>query len=107
MKILLAYDGGEPARRALVTAADIVKAMGGSVDVISVIPFHPGRMPIDPWDDRPVHDAELREAKTRLAEHGVPCRVTSPPATQRSRSRRQPATAPTTWSSSGPEASAR
>ena len=28
MKILLAYDGGEPARRALVTAADIVKAMG-------------------------------------------------------------------------------
>jgi nucleotide-binding universal stress UspA family protein len=78
MKILLAYDGGEPARRALVTAADLVKAVGGSVDVVSVVPFHPGRSPVDPWDDRPVHDAELREARDQLATLGIRCRLIEP-----------------------------
>lgn len=78
MKILLAYDGGEPAQRALSTAASIVKSMGGTVDVISVIPFHPGRSPIDPWDDRPVHDGELHDAVDRLAALGITCRVLEP-----------------------------
>lgn len=78
MRILLAYDGGQPARRALTTAADIVKAMGGTIDVISVIPYHPGRGPVDPWDDRRVHDAEIRDARDRLAELGITCRVLEP-----------------------------
>ena len=78
MKILLAYDGGEPARRALETAASIAKAMGGSVDVISVVPMHPGRVPIDPWDDRSVHDQELRDAHTRLADQGIATRLLEP-----------------------------
>jgi nucleotide-binding universal stress UspA family protein len=38
---------------------------------VSVIPVHPGRAPIDPWDNRPVHTAELAEAKTILAERGI------------------------------------
>jgi nucleotide-binding universal stress UspA family protein len=78
MKILLAYDGGEPARRALNTAAAIAKAMGASVDVISVVPVHSGRSPIDPWDDREVHATELLDAKARLADLGIQARLFEP-----------------------------
>lgn len=78
MKILLAYDGGEPADRALKTAARMATAMGGSVDVISVVPFHSGRVPVDPWDDRTVHLAELEKARQRLEEMGVPCKLLIP-----------------------------
>jgi nucleotide-binding universal stress UspA family protein len=78
MKILLAYDGGEPAQRALETAASITKVMGASLDVISVIPLHPGRSPVDPWDDRAVHTSELDDARSRLANLGVPCRLLQP-----------------------------
>jgi len=78
MKILLAYDGGEPAMRALKTAAGIATAMGGTVDVVSVVPLHPGRVPVDPWDDREVHDKELREAHDRLAEMGITGRLLEP-----------------------------
>jgi nucleotide-binding universal stress UspA family protein len=78
MKILLAYDGTEPAQRALDTAASIAKVMGASLDVISVVPVHPGRSPIDPWDDRMVHATELQDARTRLAGLGVNCQVLEP-----------------------------
>jgi nucleotide-binding universal stress UspA family protein len=78
MKILLAYDGGEPAMRALKTAAGIATAMGGTVDVVSVIPLHPGRVPVDPWDNQEVHDQELREASARLAEMGIFSRLLEP-----------------------------
>ena len=78
MKILLAYDGGEPAQRALTMAANIAKAMGGSVDVVSVVPVHPGRVPVDPWDDREVHAKELRDAQNRLASLGIPAKVFEP-----------------------------
>jgi nucleotide-binding universal stress UspA family protein len=78
MKILLAYDGGEPARRALDTAASIAKAMGATLDVISVVPFRTGRSPIDPWDDREVHDTELKDAKVRLADLGIFARLLEP-----------------------------
>jgi len=78
MKILLAYDGGEPAKRALHQAADIAKAMGATLDVVSVVPVHPGRVPVDPWDDREVHDAELQDARARLAELGIESRLLEP-----------------------------
>jgi nucleotide-binding universal stress UspA family protein len=70
-KILVAYDGGQPARRALDLAADLAQKFDAKVGVVSVIPVHPGRAPIDPWDNRPVHTAELAEAKTILAERGI------------------------------------
>ena len=69
-KILLAYDGGEPARRAIELTADLARHYGASVSVVSVTPVHAGRAPIDPWDDRPVHLAELREAQQMLREQG-------------------------------------
>lgn len=70
-KILVAYDGGQPARRALDLAADLAERFEAKVGVVSVIPYRSGRSPIDPWDDRSVHTAELAEARTILAERGI------------------------------------
>jgi nucleotide-binding universal stress UspA family protein len=77
-KILVAYDGGKPARRALDLTADLAHRYGAAVSVISVTPVHPGRTPIDPWDDRPVHLNELREAQEILREKGVLSELLSP-----------------------------
>lgn len=70
-RILLAYDGGEPAEKALAMAADLATTYGAALTVVSVIPVHPGRSPIDPWDDREVHQQELLSAATRLRELGI------------------------------------
>lgn len=70
-RILLAYDGGEPAQKALEMAADLAEKYGATLTVVSVVPVHPGRAPIDPWDDREVHEQELREAARALRERGI------------------------------------
>jgi nucleotide-binding universal stress UspA family protein len=70
-KILVAYDGTEGADRALTTAIDLAKAFQAKVGVVSVIPVHPGRIGIDPWDDRPVHEEQLRRARTTLVQAGI------------------------------------
>lgn len=70
-KILVAYDGSDPAKHALEHAVELAKAMGGRVTVVSVVPVHPGRAPVDPWDDHAVHTEELTEAKTFLATRQV------------------------------------
>jgi nucleotide-binding universal stress UspA family protein len=70
-RILVAYDGGEPGRRALDTAIELARGIGALVSVVSVVPYHPGRSPIDPWDDRDVHAAELGEAKRILGDAGI------------------------------------
>jgi len=70
-KILVAYDGTEPAGRALDEAAELATAFAGSVTVVSVVPVHAGRVPIDPWDDRVVHNQELDAAVAHLATRGV------------------------------------
>ena len=70
-RILVAYDGGEPGRKALDTAVELAKGTGASISVVSVVPVRAGRAPIDPWDDRVVHAHELEEAKEILAEAGI------------------------------------
>jgi nucleotide-binding universal stress UspA family protein len=70
-RILVAYDGGEPGKRALDTAIELAKGLGALVSVVSVVPYHPGRSPVDPWDDRAVHAGELREARQILVEAGI------------------------------------
>jgi nucleotide-binding universal stress UspA family protein len=77
-RILVAYDGGDAARRALDTAIDLAKRFEASITVVSVVPLHPGRMPMDPWDDREVHAQELREAKQLLAEQGITAELLEP-----------------------------
>ena len=44
--ILVAYDGGEPARRALETGIELAKRFDASLAVVSVVPVHPGRAPM-------------------------------------------------------------
>ena len=78
-KILLAYDGGEPAKRALQTTIEMSKKFGATVSVVSVVPFHPGtRTPIDPWDDSSVHAKELLEAKKLLRDNGIEAELLEP-----------------------------
>lgn len=77
-RILVAYDGGPAAARALDTAIQLAKAFDASVSVISVVPFHAGRSPIDPWDDRAVHAQELLEAKQILARNGISAELFEP-----------------------------
>ncbi|MBI2776143.1 MAG: universal stress protein [Chloroflexi bacterium] len=77
-KILLAYDGGDPARRALEATAELARLTGATVAVVSVVPVHPGRYPIDPWDDTSIHAEELIEARKLLAERGIEAELIEP-----------------------------
>jgi nucleotide-binding universal stress UspA family protein len=76
--ILVAYDGGQPAHRALETGIELAKKFDASLAVVSVIPVRPGRAPMDPWDDKAVHDAQLAEARRILADHGVAAQLFEP-----------------------------
>ena len=76
--ILVAYDGGEPAHRALEAAVELAKRFDASLAVVSVVPFHPGRSPIDPWDDGPTHEQQLAEAGEFLARQGVVAEMIEP-----------------------------
>ena len=77
-RILVAFDGGDPARRALTTGIELAKRFEAPISVVSVVPVHPGRVPVDPWDDREVHAEELRQAKELLAEHGITAELLEP-----------------------------
>lgn len=77
-KILLAYDGGEPARRALDQTVELANRFDATVGVISVVPVRPGRAPMDPWDDRTVHAEELLEARKLLREAGIEAELLEP-----------------------------
>ena len=77
-RILLAYDGGEPAKRALETAAELAKKFEALVSVVSVVPVHAGRIGMDVWEDPDVHARELREARSLLALQGIEAEVIEP-----------------------------
>ena len=77
-RILVAYDGGEPARRALDQALALAKRFDALISVVSVVPYHPGRAPIDPWDDDVVHMNELEEARRILVEQGIEAELLEP-----------------------------
>lgn len=77
-KILVAYDGGEPARRALDTAAELARSSGATVAVVSVVPVHVGRIPVDPWDDVSTHAKELIEARELLVAKGIEAELLEP-----------------------------
>lgn len=74
-KLLLAYDGSDHSRRALQLAAEMTKRFGAALTVLSVVPVHPGRTPIDPWDDSHAHAEELVEARRLLREEGIEAKL--------------------------------
>jgi len=76
--ILVAYDGGAPAHRALETGIELAKHYGATLAVVSVVPVHPGRSPFDPWDDPAVHDQQLAEAREILAAEGIVAEMIEP-----------------------------
>ena len=69
-RILVAYDGSEPARRALERAAEFASAMNATLTVVSVVPLHPDRVPVDPGDET-AHEKALAEATRYLAGRGL------------------------------------
>jgi nucleotide-binding universal stress UspA family protein len=77
-KLLLAYDGTEPARRALAMAADMTRRFGAELSVISVVPRHAGMFAGDPWDDASAHAEVLIEARRLLRDEGVEAELLEP-----------------------------
>jgi nucleotide-binding universal stress UspA family protein len=78
-KLLIAYDGSDPAKRALEQTADLAIALHGSVTIVSVVPVHPGLARVDDRVEVPsVHDAELAEAKAILGARQVASDVLEP-----------------------------
>jgi nucleotide-binding universal stress UspA family protein len=77
-KILLAYDGGEPARRALQTAGELARAFHAPLSVVSVVPEDARRPAADPSNDEFAHARELQEAKRLLAEMGIDVELLEP-----------------------------
>jgi nucleotide-binding universal stress UspA family protein len=77
-RILLAYDGGEPAIRALETTVDLATRFGAVVGVVSVVPIQSPTIGVNPWDDRQVHADQLRDAQARLRERGIEAELIEP-----------------------------
>jgi nucleotide-binding universal stress UspA family protein len=74
--IVVGYDDSEPAKAALDRAAELAKALGGQVHVVSVAPtLEPasarGAGGIDPADPPEKHLAELASARAHLEGLGV------------------------------------
>ena len=73
--IVVGYDDTEPAKRALMRAAELVTAFKAKAVVISVAPVlapaaH-GIGPIDPADPPELHREELKHAAALLEERGI------------------------------------
>ena len=77
-RILVAYDGGEPAQKALRTAMELARPFDAAISVVSVVPQRIGRSPSDPWDDQAVHATELLEAKKLLVDSGFEAELIEP-----------------------------
>jgi nucleotide-binding universal stress UspA family protein len=77
-RILVAYDGSEPARRALDVGAELAAGLGASIGLVSVAPQRLDRQPDDPWSETSAHAAELHEAKVFLAERGLQAETHEP-----------------------------
>jgi nucleotide-binding universal stress UspA family protein len=77
-RILLAYDGGTPSRRALEQTIELARRFNATVGVVSVVPARSGHTPVDPWDDRTQHASALLEARRLLREAGIEAELLEP-----------------------------
>ena len=77
-RILVAYDGDEPAHRALEPGAELAQAFGAELGVVSVTPWRRGRFLTDVWDDAEVHANALKSASEWLSKRGLSATLLSP-----------------------------
>ncbi|HEY3163032.1 MAG TPA: universal stress protein [Candidatus Limnocylindrales bacterium] len=76
-RILVAYDGTPPARRALETAVHMAERFGASISVVSVVPRRPG-VPVDPKQELRIHDDQLEEARRVVGARGLTAETIEP-----------------------------
>jgi len=72
-KILLAFDGSEPAAHALDTAARLTRAFGAELAVVSVVPEH-----LANGDEAVRRARSLQEARQYLADRGIDAELLEP-----------------------------
>lgn len=77
-RILLAYDGGEPAKRALDQTIELARRFNATVGVVSVVPARSEHAVVDPWQDRSEHAEALLEARRLLREAGIEAELLEP-----------------------------
>ncbi len=77
-RLLIAYDGGEPARIALELGIQLGAATGAAIGIVSVAPVERGVAPDDPWSRMSEHAAALYEAKRRVSEAGLTAETHEP-----------------------------
>ena len=66
-KLLVAVDGSKSSEKALLTAIDLTKALGGSLTLVSVAPFH--ALPAATASAIPmIHEAEVKAHQDLLAQ---------------------------------------
>jgi nucleotide-binding universal stress UspA family protein len=70
-KILVAYDGGAPAKRALDAAADLAQGSGAQVTVVHVAARQPARLPETPTVGAATFGPVLRQAEALLRKRGI------------------------------------
>jgi nucleotide-binding universal stress UspA family protein len=76
-RLLIAYDGGEPALAALDLGIELAVATGASIGIVSVAPADRGARN-DPWSETSEHAAELYEAKIRASAAGLTAETHEP-----------------------------
>jgi nucleotide-binding universal stress UspA family protein len=69
-RLLIAFDGGDPAWTALELGIELASAAHAAVGIVSVVPAEDGT-PDDPWSETSKHAAELHEAKLRVEAAGL------------------------------------
>ena len=77
-KILVAYDGSEPAHRALERGAELAEAFGAELGVVSVTPWRAGTVPMDVSADVEAHAKVLKSASDWLSQRGLSATLLSP-----------------------------
>lgn len=70
-KILVAYDGSEPANRALERGAELAKAFKAELGVVSVTPWQESGFQTDIWDDAEARARALESASDWLSQRGL------------------------------------
>lgn len=70
-KILVAFDGDEPAHLALERGAELAQALGAELGIVSVTPWRRGRLAMDLWADTEARDTALQAAGDWLRQRGI------------------------------------